>query len=218
MIGTAAGGGGTHNLFMTTASGTGSVEALVVSNDAKGAPSWSPDGKALAFEEFNGATKIDIMVMAMDTHSTTPYIHGSANETQPTSPNGKWVAYASDESGRFEVYVQPYPATGDKWTISTTGGAQPRWRRDGKELFYLSIAQQLTAVDVSTGGERFEAGVPHVLFSTRASVVSGISSTFRQFGVTANGQAFLINETTSTATAARDPLRVVTNWTSLLRR
>ncbi len=212
-------GGGTHDLFMTTASGTGSVDALVVSKDAKGSPDWSPDGHVLAYEQLNGATKIDIMVMAMETRTVAPYIHGSANETQPTfSPDGKWVAYASDESGRFEVYVQPYPATGDKWPISTTGGAQPRWRRDGRELFYLSISQQLTAVDVSTAGGRFEAGVPHVLFSTRASAVSGLASSFRQFAVTANGQAFLINETASTATAPRDPLKVVTNWMSLLRR
>jgi eukaryotic-like serine/threonine-protein kinase len=213
-----SGGGGPNQLFMTSVSGTGTDEPLVVSNQSKGAPAWSPDGRLLIYQQFDADTQLDVFVMAMDTRKSVPYLHGSANEILPMfSPDGKWVAYSSDESGRYEVYVQPYPATGDKWPISTAGGVQPRWRGDGKELFYLSLTLQMTAVDIAASGPQLNAGLPHVLFTTRASTFSGLSSSFRQFAAAPDGQSFLINEAAPAAESEHDPMRVIINWTSLRR-
>jgi dipeptidyl aminopeptidase/acylaminoacyl peptidase len=155
----------------------------------------------------------------MDTRKPTPYIHGGANEGQPAfSPDGKWVAYMSDESGRPEIYVQPYPANGDKWTISTSGGVQPQWRGDGKELFFLTPSLQITAVDIHVKGDRFDAGVPRPLFTSRAVLLAGPASAYRSYAVTRDGQSFLIDEQAPDQMLRRDPLTVILNWTALLRR
>jgi Tol biopolymer transport system component len=96
-----------------------------------------------------------------------PFLQTEFNEQQAQfSPDAKWIAYTSDESGAPEVYVQAFPALGSKLRISTGGGCQPQWRRDGKELFYVAADRKLMAVDVKTGAT-FEAGVPKPLFETR---------------------------------------------------
>ena len=214
--GTANGAGGSSTIRMTAASGTGDVEPLVASNTSKTAPEWSADGKLLIFQQFEPDTHADIYVMPMDTRQPVPYIHGSANEIGPTfSPDGRWVAYASDESGRFEIYVQPYPATGDKIVVSTTGGVQPRWRGDGRELFFLSPSFGVMAVDVAVHGTTFEPAVPHALFVTHVALLT--AGQYRQYEVAADGQSFLVNETPASG-RPHEPLSVVVNWTSLLRR
>jgi hypothetical protein len=124
----------------------------------------------------------------------------------------------SDESGRPEIYVQPYPANGDKWTISTSGGVQPYWRGDGKELFFLTPSLQIAAVDITVKGDHFEAGVPRPLFTTRALLLGGGAlSPYRSFAAAADGKSFLIDERPQEP-VQRDPLTVVLNWTALLRR
>jgi eukaryotic-like serine/threonine-protein kinase len=208
------------DIAITTANGTGAVERLVTTKDANVWPSWSPDGKVLLYQVGSpGVSRnIDIWALPMDTRKAAPYIQGAANEGQPAfSPDGKWVAYTSEESGRTEIYVQPYPANGDKWTISTTGGAQPQWRGDGKELFFLTPSLLLQAVDVAVKDGRFDAGVPHTLFTTRALMIAGMAP-YRAYGVTADGKSFLINETPPESVQRRDPLTVIVNWTALLRR
>jgi dipeptidyl aminopeptidase/acylaminoacyl peptidase len=207
-------------LAMTTANGTGDVERLVASKAPNMWPFWSPDARVLIYQvgtAYNSPS--DIWVLPMDTRQPVPFIHGPANEGQPAfSPDGRWVAYVSDETGRLGVYVQPYPANGDKWTISTSGGLQPQWRADGKELFFLSATRQMQAVDVGVRGDRFEAGVPRSLFTTRAALVAGPMGPFRAYGVAADGQSFLIDEVPPDVGQRRDPLVVIVNWTSLLRR
>jgi hypothetical protein len=99
--------------------------------------------------------------------------------------DGKWIAYASNESGRFEIYAQPSPATGAKWRISKDGGYSPRWRRNGKELFWLSEAGTMMVVDVVIGPV-LRSGVPQRLFET------GITYPLERFGVTADGKRFLV--------------------------
>jgi Tol biopolymer transport system component len=119
------------------------------------------------------------------------------------SPDVKWIAYQSNESGKFEVYVQPFPTTGAKWQISTAGGTLPKWRGDGRELFYLSADRKLMAVDIGATNT-IQAGIPKPLFETR------IYGPFLRFLPTRDGQRFLIptpvNESDSTAAT------IVFNW------
>jgi hypothetical protein len=134
----------------------------------------------------------------------TPYNEARAN----LAPNGRWVAYESDESGRKEVYVQSFPASGAKWQVSVGGGSQPRFRRDGKELFYLGADRRLMAVEVKTEAATFASGAPRALFETRIS--KGEDRPGDQYAVTADGQRFLVN--TVAAEGADSPVTVVLNW------
>src|SRR5262245_42418728 len=208
-------------ISMTTANGTGDVERLVSSKESNLWPSWSRDAKVLVFQVGANPQRrtTDIWAMPMETRKPAPYIHGAANELHPAfSPDGRWVAYVSDESGRAEVYVQPYPADGDKWTISTSGGIQPQWRSDGKELFFLSPTQQLQSVEIAIKDGRLDPGVPRLLFQTRALFSGGPLAPFRSYVVASDGKSFLINEPVLDPGQRPDPLMVILNWTALLRR
>jgi hypothetical protein len=130
------------------------------------------------------------------------------------SPNGRWVVYESDESGKKEIYVQSFPASGAKWQISVSGGSQPRWRRDGKELFYLGGDRKITAVEVNTEAPTFAHGTPRALFETRIS--KGEDRAGDQYVVTSDGQRFLVN--TVAEEGAYTPINVVLNWTAGLKK
>ena len=126
------------------------------------------------------------------------------------SPNTRWVAYASDESGRFEVYVRPFPAASGQTPISIAGGTRPEWRRDGKELFYISADGKLTAVPVTTDGATFSAGTSHALFDVEVPEPNPPYPT--DYAVTADGQRFFVNtvvdQPTRPASRARNSRRV----------
>ena len=126
----------------------------------------------------------------------TPFSEGSAR----FSPDGKWLAYVSDETGKDEVYVQPFPPTGAKWQISVAGGNAPRWRGDGKEFFYTGLDFVRKAVEIKTS-PGFEAGVPKDLFKTPNAWGSD---------VTPDGQRFLVNM--PAADNPPSPTTVVLNW------
>ena len=115
----------------------------------------------------------------------------------------------SNESGRNEVYITRFDQPGEKWRISPAGGGSPRWRRDGKELFYLAADQRLMVVPIKSGAATFEAGAPTALFKID-SILEG------DYDVTADGQRFLINS--SVAGAQSSPFTVVLNWTADLKR
>ena len=131
------------------------------------------------------------------------------------SPHGKWVAYDSNESGRYEVYVREFlpgqPASGGKWPVSTGGGVAPRWRGDAKELFYLAPDRKLMAVEVKAG-TRFEAEIPRPLFQTRVFTDAPAAS----YAVTGDGQRFLI--LSEAEGEAGDPATVVLNWPAALNK
>ena len=127
------------------------------------------------------------------------------------SPNGKWIAYRSSESGRTEVYVQSFPPSGGRWQVSTTGGSEPRWRRDGKELFYVT-GTELMAVEVKADPSTFEAGIPKPLFGVRLPQ----SSLRNRYVVAANGQRFLFALPVEETTAS--PFTVVLNWAAGVKR
>jgi serine/threonine protein kinase len=129
------------------------------------------------------------------------------------APNGRWIAYTSNETGDMEVYVQPFPATGEKWKVSSNGGAQPTWRRDCAELFYRTVDGRMMAVALKTA-PKFEAGAPRMLFRSSADPLYpnlGFS-----YAVTADGQRFLVNTAMDVSRAS--PITVITNWQNLLKR
>ena len=154
---------GQLNLFWRAADGSGDAERLVT-NDYLNAPnSFSPDGQLLAFVDNNPETGRDIWVLRMSDRKVQPFLRTPYEDTAPRfSPDGKWLAYSSNESGRREIYVQPYPGPGGKWQISTDGGQEPVWNPKGGELFYRS-GSKIMAVQVDTKSG-FAAGKPQMLF------------------------------------------------------
>jgi eukaryotic-like serine/threonine-protein kinase len=127
------------------------------------------------------------------------------------SPNGRWVAYNSEESGRWEVWIASFPEFRNQRQVSKAGGAEPRWRKDGKELFFLALDGKLMAVDLNVGST-IEPELPKVLFQTKIAVTGSTD----QYAVTGDGTRFLIPERLESQTVA--PITVLTNWTSLLKR
>jgi dipeptidyl aminopeptidase/acylaminoacyl peptidase len=127
------------------------------------------------------------------------------------SPDGRWLAYQSNESGRNEVYVMPFQGPGGKWQVSTAGGTQPRWRRDGQELFYLNLADRLMVAAVTGDSSRFEVGAVQSLFLARPR-----TGTRSSYDVSADGQRFLIN--TLPPLTDPSPFTVVFNWTAGLKK
>jgi eukaryotic-like serine/threonine-protein kinase len=179
---------------------------------------WSRDGKYLLYsKESQEATAL--WVLPMDrlegkprqySHAPSAVRHGQAQ----FSPDGRFVAYSSDESGRYDVYVQPFPdASKGKWVISQGGGFEPRWSRDGHELFFFA-GQKLMVVDVKTSGDSFSASAPRELFT--APVPSGYTGDSHRWQVSADGKRFLLLVPTTTGSGAY--LDVLINWESLLKR
>ena len=145
-------------------------------------------------------------------HKPVQIFKSDANELEGRfAPDGKWLAYTSDESGSYEIYVRTFPDTGSKWQVSNNGGTQPRWRRDGKELFYISTDRKLMALDVQTGAT-FTAGTPHTLFDLPGRWEDFTSG----YAVTKDGQRFLFPVNLEAGSTA--PIAVVLNWTELLKK
>jgi Tol biopolymer transport system component len=141
-----------------------------------------------------------------------PVVQSPFRENEPHfSFDGKWLAYDSNESGAFQIYVTSFPALDQKVQISTNGGGQPRWRRDGRELYYLASDGKLMAVDI-TAGPKMSSGIPRVLFDTRL-ILNPLQD---QYAVTPDGQRFLVLTPVTESTTT--PITVVVNWTAGLRR
>jgi Tol biopolymer transport system component len=176
----------------------------------------SPDERFLLYQQ-STSRGYDLGTIPLSgDRKPAPFVAGSANEVQGRfSPNGRWIAYASDESGKFEVYVRHFPAESTQSTpISTAGGMQPEWRRDGKELFYISPQGKLTAVPVVTGEAAFTAGMPRALFDVEVPEPTAPFPT--HYAVTADGQRFLVNTVIDQPT--RPSLTVIFNWTAALNK
>jgi serine/threonine-protein kinase len=203
------------NIFWQLADGSGGLERLGTSKYAQVPRSWSPDGQFLAFHENNPGTKKDIWVLRLSDRKAEPFLLTPFNEGGPTfSPDGHWLAYISDESGRQEIYVQPYPGPGGKWQISTEGGSEPEWDRNGRELFYRS-GNKMMSVEVTTQ-PTFSAGKPKVLFEGRYFAVQPpLAGT--AYDVSLDGQRFLMVKETE-ATTSNTQINVVQNWFQELKQ
>jgi len=204
---------GPQNLFWQLADGSGALERLTTSEFVNAPESWSPDGQLLAFIELNPATGRHIWLLRLGDRKAEPFHGTQFNEGAPQfSPDGRWLAYVSDESGRTEVYVQPYQGPGGKWQISTDGGTEPVWNRNGRELFYRS-GDKMMAVEIAMHPS-FSVGKPKVLFEGKY-VPS--PATFPAYDVSPDGQRFLMlkpSEQEQTTTQ----INVVLNWFEELKR
>ncbi len=206
---------GVLNLYQKAASGAGNDEALLKSDYAKIPNDWSADGRLILYQ--TGAQTTDIWVLPLSGEQKPfPFLQTEFNEGWGRfSPDGKWIAYSSNESGSWQVYVQSFPASGGKWMISTDGGAQPQWRRDGKELFYISSDRKLMTVDVKGNGSTFEAAVPKALFDLRLQTPA-LPGPRNFYIAAADGKRFLVASVSEERITT--PTTVVLNWTADLKR
>jgi len=194
-------------------SGVGKEETLFQSAAAKLPVDWSADGRFLLFESRDPGAKQKLWVLPLSEGKPFPLLQTPFSETLGAfSPDGHRIAYVSDESGRPEVYVQTFPISTAKWRISTAGGTQPRWRHDGKEIFYVAPDSKLMAVSVSAGAP-FEAGIPAALFEVGAPPGTGVR---HQYCVTPDGERFLVLR--GTESQETPPITVVLNWTADVRK
>jgi Tol biopolymer transport system component len=203
------------DLYQKAASGAGNDQLLLKSDNPTFPTDWSQDGRFILYQSLDPKTRENIGVLPLEgDRQPFPLLQTEFREQQARfSPNGKWFAYTSDESGAPHVYVQSFPPTGDKWPVSTGGGDQPRWRRDGRELFYLAADGKLMAVDVKTDGA-FEAGVPRPLFETHSPFAAGPFAI--NYVTTADGQRFLVRLTVEQSSTP--PINVVVNWAAEVKR
>jgi eukaryotic-like serine/threonine-protein kinase len=213
---------GQPDLFWQLADGGGGLERLTTSEYNHVPMSWSPDGQLLGFMEINPATGYDIWVLRMGDPSAgsvqarkaQPFLRTAFNESVPRfSPDGRWLAYISDESGRFEIYVQAYPGPGGKWQISPEGGKEPVWNPNGRELFYRSGGKMM-AVDIATQPS-FAAGKPRMLFEGQY-VPTPVTAP--NYDVSPDGQRFLMLKPSESAQAAPTQINVVLNWFEELKQ
>jgi eukaryotic-like serine/threonine-protein kinase len=202
---------GVYDLYRKLSSGAGKEELLLKSANVKRTSDWSPDGRFLLYHEQNLKTKYGLWLLPLSgDRKPIPFLQTEFNETHGAfAPDGKSIAYQSDESGKYEIYVQTFPATGAKWQISKTGGTHPKWRGDGKELFYQGADRKMMAVELKRSGT-LQVDVPHPLFDTH------ITNSLVRFAVTRDGQRFLIPTPISEASAT--PATVVLNWTAGIKR
>ncbi|MGH9257652.1 MAG: protein kinase domain-containing protein [Vicinamibacterales bacterium] len=202
---------GIYDLFLKSASGAGAEELLLASPFTKLPTDWSVDGRFLLYQNGDPKTGWDLTALPMMGDRKPILVVSTPFEERggQFSPDGRWVAYQSNESGRFEIYVQPFPGPGGKWQASIAGGVHPRWRPDGKELFFLAPDAKLMAVAVRASDSTFEAGSAAALFQTR-TVTGGSADLTPQYAVSRDGR-FLFNVPDDTSTAA--PITLVLNWT-----
>jgi Tol biopolymer transport system component/predicted Ser/Thr protein kinase len=203
-------------LFWQQADGSGGLERLTIGEYQQNARAWSPNGDVLTYQENHPQSSRDIWMFRLKDRKAEPFLQTSFTEgAQSFSPDGRWLAYVSDESGRPEVYVQPYPGPGGKWQISTETGSEPVWNRNGQELFYRS-GDRMMAVDV-TLQPTFAAGKPRVLFQGQY-FASVFPFTGTAYDVSSDGQRFLMVKQTEQTSAASVQLNVVVNWFEELKR
>jgi Tol biopolymer transport system component len=206
--------GGAQNPFWQPADGSGAPERLGTSEFTDTPSSISADGKLVALTEIRPETGYDIDILQVSDHKMSPFLRTRFFEGAPQfSPDGRWMVYVSDESGRLEIYVQPFPGPGGKWQVSTDGGTEPTWNRNGREIFYRS-GNKMMAVDVTTQPS-FSAGKPHALFEAEYMPTP---ASFPNYDVSADGQKFLVLKPNQPAGVASTQINVVLNWTEELKR
>jgi Tol biopolymer transport system component len=202
------------NLYQKPSSGAGVEEQLLSSGDPKIVNEWSPDGRFILFQQRSGKPSWDLMLLPLSgERKPEPLLHTDFDEFQGHfSPDGRWIAYVSNETGQYEIYVQSFPPSGGKWMVSSGGGSQPRWRGDGRELYYFAANRKLMAVEVNGESATFAAGQPQPLFQLRSGNFPGHG----YYVAARDGKRFLV--TSYTAGDEAQQITVVLNWTVGLKR
>jgi len=207
---------GPYEIFRKASNGTGTEELTLAGGTSSAPTSVSPDGKLLLYSQLNDKTRNDMWVLPLTGTSgggkpepkvflQTPFNEGRGQ----FSPDGKWVLYQSDESNQSQIYAAPFPGPGGKRQISAKGGSNPRWRRDGKEVFYVTPQGELMAVDVSERNDTLDIGRSEKLFD------GIVTSRGTLYDITADGQKFLVADD---GTSTSRPLTLLQNWTATLRK
>lgn len=197
-------GGGVADIYAKSLS-DGAEELLFESGENKNAWGWSPDGRFILFSSQNPATASDIWALPLDgDRKPFPVVQTPFDESGSFfSPDGRWISYRSNETGRYEVYIQPFPGPGQRWQISTNGGFPSGWRGDGREIYYTTSDNRIVAVPVVRDPKRStnDVGAPVPLFM----VTPGTAAL-----ATRDGQRFLLN--TGVGESSTAPITVVLNW------
>ncbi len=222
-------------LFQKPFDSSGSADELVVDTEFGSSPtSWSPDGTFFVYTRPDPQTSADIWLLPLTgdrkpaAFAQEPFVEAGGR----VSPDGRWIAYQSNETGRMEVYVRSFPSGAGKRTISTGAAVQPRWRRDGKELFYIEAEGRqsgapvqpfrIMSVAVDPADAAFKAGVPSPLFTTPMISGAGAGNVpFVTYDVSSDGQRFLITRpptTSAAASPAPEAITVVLNWLQAIRK
>jgi Tol biopolymer transport system component/predicted Ser/Thr protein kinase len=211
-------GGTAFELYEKAASGASEEHSLGVKVDFPN--SWSPDGRILLFEQRDATIGSDLWALPMTgERKPFPVVQTRFDERSANvSPDGRSLAYESNESGQFEIYVRPFPGAGGKSQVSTAGGTQARWRHDGKEIFYLAPDGRLMAVPISVAADAqtLTVGVPVPLFQTHLAAGPGIVSGRAQYAVASDGR-FLMNVGVDDAVPA-PPITIVQNWQAAVKK
>src|SRR3989441_92188 len=208
---------GNGGMTVKVANGLADAESLLPGPNFPAA--WSPDGRFIVFVRRGVKTRLDIWVLPMfGDRKEYQLLNSPFDEQNPQlSPNGRWLAYPSDETGNYEIYVQSFSADGklgnDKKRVSTSGGKLPVWRRDGSELFFVAPDGQMMSSAVKTGGTEFGFSAPKALLKTR---MLGFVTGFHEFDVSPDGQRFLIG--TLIGEPKAPPPTVILNWTADLKK
>jgi len=203
---------GSIDLYRKSSNGAGAEELMYADSLGKRPTSWSPDGKFVLYHASDFQTGIDLWVLPLaGDRKPVPFLRTAFNEQfGQFSPDGRWVAYQSNESGNNEIYAAPFPGPGGKRQISAGGGSFARWRRDGREIFYMGPDQRLMAAEVSLKGDTLEVGAARPLFGPVS-----VSGSYL-YDVSADGQRILA--AVPPTQNASEPLTLVQNWTAGLKK
>jgi Tol biopolymer transport system component len=204
-----------YDIYVRPAEAGAKADLLFRSGFAKYPTDWSRDGRYLLFNAVSETTKLDTWAISTADKHAGPVLNTvNAEGHAVMSPDGKWLAYDTDDSGRIEVYVQAFDginsAARKRWKISANGGGLPKWRADGKELFYITSSGRVMAAATHPAAGEFAFDAPVKLFQTRP-----VPKTWNFFDPTPDGQKFLVNLPLEWANSSQ--IMVVTNWTEKLK-
>ncbi|HEY1805648.1 MAG TPA: protein kinase [Terracidiphilus sp.] len=208
--------GGQYDIYQSAANGLGSTQVVLETKDVpKYMNDLAEDGRDAIYDDGAATGRTELWVLPLfGERKPFPFLQGGFDaRSAEFSPNGHFVAYASTETGRMEVYIQTFPQQTGKWQISAAGGTEPMWRRDGKELYFLTPDEKLMAVDVNTTGASLQAGIPKELF--QAPLVP-LWYWRNIYAPSADGQRFLMLTTATGAQAT--PITVVVNWAAAMKK
>ena len=200
---------GPTDLYIKLSSGASAEQLLLSTPNAKRPRDWSPDGRFLLYTEDDPKTSRDLWALPMTGSDRTPVRVATTVATESNgqfSPDGRFVAYETNESGRFEIVVQAFPQPSGKWQVSLAGGTQPRWRADGKELYFIGADGKMMAAQTTIGSDTLLAAAPTALFA--ADVVTGGGADKQQYAVARDGRFLVIRPVES----APEPITLLLNW------